>query len=278
MLKLTTISKLIGISLIASVGSANATMIDLADTANPSGSFTTNLGTVTFTWDQLQPAGTGVLDPFVRIQKSGSEQGYNTTQDNAGDLPFEEKFGLFTHDVTIASLVDHDGDGSYEFVLDIGEPVNKTQSLLSLDGLKLFSTSAPGQNGNTVDSNGNWTGPSDSTLLWDMDSDIDGIFSDNYVLLDANRNGKPGNGVSDMLMDVDVSILDSAPSDEMYFVLWSRFGLSAESGAESFGTFEEWSQVKSTTPAPVPEPASAFMIGLGLAGLAGFRKRNQRRK
>ncbi|MCI5161749.1 MAG: PEP-CTERM sorting domain-containing protein [Candidatus Electrothrix sp. AX5] len=31
-------------------------------------------------------------------------------------------------------------------------------------------------------------------------------------------------------------------------------------------------------PASVPEPASALMIGLGLIGLAGFRKRNQRQK
>lgn len=257
---------------------ASAAIIDLTESADPNNEsyvVSTNLGDVAFEWGQFYTTGTGILDPFVRVQRTGDEQGYNTTQDSNGLLPFDESYGVWTHDVLISSFRDIDNNGTFQFVLDIGEPAAKTQSLLSLDGLKLFSTSIPGQNGNAVDELGNWVGPENGTLLWDLDADSEGNFVDNAILLDSNRNGNPGNGISDMYMDVATSIFDVAPSDQTYFILWSRFGLTADAGASAAGTFEEWSSVGAVV-TPVPEPKTIFLLMLGLGLLFWVaRKRKQ---
>ena len=172
-------------------------------------------------------------------------------------------------------------NGTYNFVLDIGEPVsdntNKGQeSLLSLDGLKLYVTNTPGQNSSSVDGNGNASGIL-GTLLWDMDA-----LADNYVLLDANRNGNPGNGVSDMLMQVPTSVFSGVTSSQ-YIILWSKFGLqnAANAGSESFGTFEEWANLTTSDGGggggggggSIPEPGSLFLMGAGLMGFALARRR-----
>jgi hypothetical protein len=200
----------------------------------------------------------------------------NSTQANAGAYPFDEKFGIWTHDLAFSSM--QIVNGTYNFVLDIGEPVsdntNKGQeSLLSLDGLKLYVTNTPGQNSNSVAGNGDASGIA-GTLFWNMDAQ-----ADNYILLDANRNGNPGNGVSDMLMQVPTSVFANVTGSQ-YIVLWSRFGLqdAANAGAESFGTFEEWAQLTSSDGGgggSIPEPASLLLMGAGLMGLGFSRRRKQ---
>lgn len=237
-------------------------------TVNNSGTISDGTNTATFIFDKQQPTGTGVLDPFLRVQRNGTEQGYNTTVANAGQLPFEEKFGIWTHDLLFSSM--QEINGSYNFVLDIGEPVsdntNKGQeSLLSLDGLKFYVTNTPGQNSNSVDVNGDANGIV-GTLLWDMDAQ-----ADNFVLLNSNRDGNPGNGVSDMLLQVPTSVF-AGVSGNQYIILWSRFGLqnASNSGAESFGTFEEWAQLND--PQYVPEPATLVLLGIAALGFA-YRRR-----
>ena len=56
------------------------------------------------------------------------------------------------------------------------------------------------------------------------------------------------------------------------------FGDGRNDSRKMIGGYEPSDSGPGPGPASVPEPASALMIGLGLAGLAGFRKRNQRRK
>ena len=247
--------------------------IDLSNPAVPSGTINDGANTVTFTFDQEQPTGSGVLHSFVRIQHNGTEQGYNTTQANAGALPFDEKFGAFTHDLSFGAL--QVVDGNYKFVLDIGEPA--ATSLLSLDGLRLYVTDTPGQNSSSVDGNGDASGIT-GTLLWDMDALLD-----NYILLDANRNGKPGNGVSDLLMEVPTAVFAGVSSSQ-YIILWSRFGLQdgAHAGAGSFGTYEEWAQLTSSDdgggpPTGIPEPGTLSVLALGLLGLGYVVRRRGNR-
>lgn len=246
-------------------------------TINNSGTISDGTHTITFQFDQQQPSGTGVLNPFLRIQNNGTEQGYNSTQSNQGDYPFDEKFGIWTHDLQFSAM--QAVGGFYNFVLDIGEPVNNAQgaqqSLLSLDGLKFYVTDTPGQNSDSVDANGDANGISGG-LLWNMDAVLD-----NYILLDANRDGKPGNGVSDMLMKVPTSVFASVSSSQ-YIILWSRFGLqnAANAGAESFGTFEEWAHLTATNDGgggddEIPEPGILFLMGAGLMGLGYIRRRRQ---
>jgi hypothetical protein len=74
---------------------------------------------------------------------------------------------------------------------------------------------------------------------------------------------------SDDILDIDESNLG---------MRLMSFGDGRNDSRKMIGGYEPSDSGPGPGPASVPEPASALMIGLGLAGLAGFRKRNQRQK
>ena len=243
-----------------------------------SGTIAHTEGSVIFRRDSTQPAGTGVFNPFLRLDVKGNvhdEQGYNTsatiTEGPANNQTTRKILDNmspvnWTHDVLLSALqlVTVGSTEYYQFKLDINEPGadsnGASKSLLSLDGLKLYATGTPSQSAETLDSNGDIvnTAPGGSTgqLLWDMDKGKlknttgDGTkgttndVNDNSVVLDANAFGGPGSGRADMEMLVERKVIDAATGGKGYLVLWSRFGLTQ--GADSSSTtadagFEEWS-------------------------------------
>ena len=218
--------------------SASATTVDL--TPGPGSSGTVN-GAL-FEFDDQQPSGTGVLDPFLRIQKTPTEQGYNTSNTT---VPFDEvpPPGGFTRDLQFGELQQIGGD--YLLVLDINEPGTGNASKISLDALQIYISGTASQNTTVLGDLG--------TLIYDLDAGEDSV-----VLLDyANA---PGSGVSDMLMTLPSSFFAGVSASD-YVILYSAFG-DADNSQDGF---EEWAHV-------VPEPGTGLLLWLSLLGLAWRRR------
>jgi hypothetical protein len=177
---------------------------------------------VLFEFDDMQPAGSGVLEPIVRIQAKGTEEGYNTSN---RAFPFDEvpPAGTFTRDLRFGELAAT--DGLYQFVLDSAEPRGGSKSLLSLDALQIYISDTGSQNTAILGDLG--------TLIYDLDAG-----EDSTVLMDAAAASAPGNGVSDVLVSIPTSIFAGVSPDD-FVILYSRFGDTDSSE----GGFEEWSVV-----------------------------------
>src|SRR4051794_34556274 len=102
------------VAFLALAAFAHATAVDLT-TAGSQGT----INGAIFSQQSLQSAGTGVIDPFVRLQVKGIEQGYNTD----GALEFDTKAGLWTHSITLGAIpiVTINNVKYREFLLDINE-------------------------------------------------------------------------------------------------------------------------------------------------------------
>jgi hypothetical protein len=210
---------------------------------------------------EFQPAGTGVLDSFVRIQghnKDGVEQGYNT---DFRPVQFDEKTDApHTRSLLLSNvpIVNVDGTDYRQFILDINEPQGGGKSEISLDSLQLFLGDGPALHDYpTFDGH--------ATLVYDLDSG-----ADHEILLDAATN-KGGSGKGDMFAFIPNSDFTGG---NPYVYLYSEFGL--EQPAE--GGFEEWAVGKSSSnPAAVPLPSAAWS-GLACLGLLGAARLKARRR
>ncbi|TGR24728.1 hypothetical protein EN839_20805 [Mesorhizobium sp. M1C.F.Ca.ET.196.01.1.1] len=203
--------------------------------------------------DVATGAGTGLLDPFVRISASGNnttEQGYNTDF-NAFILDNTSKGGSqYVHSVNIADIPIQfvNGVGYYRFDLDINESNVATSQNLSLDSLQIWQAPtgdlhdyAPGAT--PEQGTGAFPAGDNASLIYNLDAG-----GDKFVGL--NGELQPGSGnTTDMSLLVPISSFD--PS-KPYIYLYSGFGYQAGTyqgpteTAQSTWTadsgFEEWNR------------------------------------
>ena len=247
----------LGCSLVASLSSVDAITLDLSTGVSAGGIindavyFADNAG-----------SGTGVFGKedggsvFLRIQKTGSEHGYNTSANNVMD----NKSDAHTSDLLLSTLnqVTIGGEQYLAFLLDINE--SGTAEDITLENLKVFSSSNAGLSFQTI---GALAADASTSLIYEMDDPL-GI--DHSVKIAGHSSG-----VSDMGLFIPLSSFNN--SDE-YIILYSSFS-SAESG------FEEWSRGAGSGPLDdpgppadvIPEPSSGVLGLLGSCLLFLRRKK-----
>jgi len=125
-------------TVLAGVGGSGAFAARIGLTPGPGGSGTAN-GAV-FISDISQPTGTGVFEPFVRLQRKESEQGYNT---DGRPVQFDEDTSHWTHDLLLSEIPII--DGYYQFMLDVNEPGSVPDSLISLDAIQIYTSPIGGK-------------------------------------------------------------------------------------------------------------------------------------
>jgi len=221
-----------------------------------------------FAQSSQQPTGTGVFQPFVRIQQNGTEAGYNT---DARPVEFQTKDdNQWTHSLSLSSLtpVTMGGTQYYQFALDINEQGNTTGAKLSMDDFQIYL----GNSGSLTGFNDGFG--SNAVKVYDID---DGQRQNTTVDLNAALN-PPGSGVADLNVFVPVSLFTGFGSQFQFVYLYSSFGNPFPSGAG----FEEWSALQGpTSPQPPPPtggvPAPGGVV-LGLIGIGCLCGRSLRRR
>jgi hypothetical protein len=237
--------------------SAFGAIIDLT-TAGANG---TILG-ATFQQIPDQSTGTGVIDPFLRIQANGSEGAYNTGGALANP-PFQQQGSGQSWNTDLLLSAVPIVNGSYQFMLDINQ--TGANPLLSLNQLQVFRTGTAGQTAGAVDAFGHLSGIV-GTSVYDMNP-ASGLA--NGVKLDYSLNN--GSGSGDMFLYIPTSAFAGVAGD--YVVLYSHFG--APGTYRSNDGFEEWATVGTTA---VPEPTTVvagalLLLPFAVSTIRTIRKR-----
>lgn len=254
----------------ATTASAAFPPIDLSAAGTTATSTVDN--TVWTNTNLIQSAGTGVLDPFLRVQQNGTETGMNS--DNS--TPYlDSKAGIWTHSITFGdlSVQNINGIDYYVFSLDINEP-NQDAAFLTLNELRMYEvgSGAGGSLGTEADVIAANGGPAD----YDLDR-----IQDQTVYMDY-RVSNTGSGESDVDFGIPVSYFAGVSTDYLYMVV--NFGISGDpNGLDSADGFEEirnittggtTSTTSTTSTTEGPEPGTIALFGMGLIGLAAARRKN----
>jgi hypothetical protein len=254
MIKRNFTAALVAAGMFAIASLAQATVVDLIN--NDQGTVTNQYGTAIFQFTQPQPTGTGVIDPFLRVQSSPTEQGYNTS----GGTPFDDKAGIWTHDIKFSDLqstmVTVNGTSYFKILVDLNEP-NGAKSTISLENIQFYTSATGSKTTENLSSLG--------TLRYSLDT----AGGDNTVQFDAARNN--GSGSGDAFLYIPASAFAGTNANDFVY-MYVNFGNADMTTA---GGFEEFALVRNL--APVPEMSAFFPI-LGLLVAVGSTSILRRRR
>src|ERR687888_467782 len=219
-------------TLVSDTGTADITVADKNHSAgpvtlSPSGASVEYIGSSA----NNQASGTGLFDPFVRLQGGPTEKGYNTN----GAVQFDTKSGTWTHAIKVNAipLVDCDGRGPgtaicWELFNDINE--SNTAKRVSLNVVEVWFTT----NANLVGYVDPTGFPSGATKEYE--------FNGNILINDVNQ----GSGRGDLRYLIPTA--GHTWTSSTYFVLYSKWGSTPANQTANAGTgpwtsdggFEEW--------------------------------------
>jgi hypothetical protein len=217
-----------------------------------SGSSATIGGAAFYETDQ-QPAGTGFIDPFLRVQASPTEQGYNTD----GGFPFNDKNPHnFQHSVLLSSLgaFTLNGTAYFKFMLDANQSGQSGHDF-TLTQLQVYTSNDGSQM--TTAFNPDGTLPL-GNLAYDMN---------------------PGGGTSHSVI---THATGSGAYDAVIFIPVSDFNLSDKYvtlyfAGQGNGGFEEWTAATGVSPVPEPSAVALVLSAFPIAGMALLRRRQSSR-
>jgi uncharacterized repeat protein (TIGR01451 family) len=240
-------------TLVSDTGTADITVADKDHSAgpvtlSPSGASVEYIGSSA----SNQASGTGLFDPFVRLQGGPTEKGYNTN----GAVQFDTKSGTWTHAIKVNAipLVDCDGSGPgtatcWELFNDINE--SNTAKRVSLNVVEVWFTTNASLVG-YVDPAGF---PSGATKEYE--------FNGNILINDVNQ----GSGRGDLRMLIPTA--GHTWNSSTYFVLYSKWGTTTgTAGNHGTGTyvadggFEEW-KVRKVPNLTITKTADAASVDAG---------------
>ncbi|PYI88789.1 MAG: hypothetical protein DME26_02810 [Verrucomicrobia bacterium] len=238
---------------------------------------------VKFSTVDNQPTGTGVFKPFLTLQNSPIEQGYNTSGNADGsnnrDVFDTKRQPNWNHDIKLGDL--QKVDGFYVFELDANETGNGTDSrLLSVDNIVIYGSPNGKQGTEQFDANGilQFT---DKKLVYMLNNpNTPTAEMPNWVKIDASKKdggSTSGSGSSDMLVYIPADYFTKAgvvDSDYVYFYDLNGVHYASEAGTSADAGYEEWSAKQG--PNSVPDGGNTLVLFgtaiVALGVLAGRRK------
>ena len=250
MIKRNFAAALVAAGMFAIAGVAQATVLNLGSSGSGS------INGALFQTNADHPTGTGVYDPFLTVQNSPWEQGYNSSVGN-----FDTKREpVWNHEIQFSDLqvTTINGTAYFGFSVDINEP-GGVKSGISLDSLSVW-TSSTLQSSTSTNSSGYFNG-SLGTLRYSLGA--------NQVLYDDQNTGSGG---GDINIYIPVSFFAGTQASD-YVYLYQRWGNSDSS--TSNGGFEETALIRGL--APVPEMSAFFPI-VGLLVAVGSTSILRRRR